>query len=55
MKIGDIVRDVYTNRVGHVLAIDDYAGRCTVDVGVYKITGCQSWFKPVTKDKRRDG
>lgn len=50
MKIGDRVRDVYTGRIGYILTINENTGRVMVGLGVYKMTGCPSWFEPVGED-----
>lgn len=50
MKIGDRVRDVYTGRTGYVLSVYADTGRVMVGLGVYKMTGCVSWFEPVGED-----
>lgn len=50
MKIGDRVRDVYTGRTGYVLSVYPDTGRVMVGLGVYKMTGCVSWFEPVAED-----
>lgn len=50
MKIGDRVRDVYTGRTGYVLSINENTGRMMVGLGVYKMTGCPSWFEPAPDD-----
>lgn len=46
MAINDVVIDSYTGRVGTVISVDEVRYRCVVDMGSYKINGCQSWFKP---------
>jgi hypothetical protein len=50
VAINDVVIDSYTGRVGTVISVDEVRYRCVVDMGSYKINGCQSWFKPTQRE-----
>lgn len=50
LKVGDLVRDVYTGNTGRVVVMDDDLNRCTADLGVYIMTGCGSWFELAPPD-----
>ena len=50
LKVGALVRDVYTDKRGRVLVADEDTGRCTVQLPGYKMTGCMSWFMEVISE-----
>ena len=56
MTVGERVVDLYTNRAGRILALDEARNRVTValvataTMQACRMTGCLSWFAPLVQE-----